>query len=288
MRQCNKIHKHVICLLIMFSFALALFIPASGLHAGTTGKIKGRVVDARTGEPLPGVNIQVVGTTLGAATDLDGFYIILNVSPGQYLLKVSYIGHASSTVQVQVVVDLSTTQDFSLTQESIEVGEVTVIAERPVVEMDRTNSAAFMSAEQISELPVQSLTDLVQLQAGVVIDSRGGIHIRGGRTSDIAYLVDGVPISDQFSSGGGSLIGLETGNIQQLQVISGTFNAEYGQAQSGVINIITKDPERNYSGSVTAYTGDRVSSKTRAVCRRPLRPRAMKPSDGAGASVPSR
>ena len=260
MRKYDKIYRHVICLLIMLFFALALFMPVSGLHAGTTGKIKGRVFDAQTGTPLPGVNVQVVGTNLGAATDLDGFYIILNITPGQYLLKVSYIGHASSTVQVQVVVDLSTTQDFRLTQESIEVGEVIIIAERPVVEMDRTNSAAFMSAEQISELPVQSLTDLVQLQAGVVIDSRGGIHIRGGRTSDIAYLVDGVPISNQFSSGGGSLVGLETGNIQQLQVISGTFNAEYGQAQSGVINIITKDPERTYSGSVTVYTGDRVSN----------------------------
>ena len=220
----DKMPRSTLRLLIMLCVGFLLLVSVGGMYAGTTGKIKGRVTDAQTGEPLPGVNVQVVGTTLGAATNLDGFYIILNIAPGQYPLKVSYIGYASPIVRVQVVVDLSTTQDFSLTQESIEVGEVTVIAQRPVVEMDRTNSASFMSAEQISELPVQTLTDLVQLQAGVVIDSRGGIHIRGGRTSEVAYLVDGVPISNQFSSSGGSLVGLETGNIQQLQVISGFKN----------------------------------------------------------------
>ncbi|MCK4979685.1 MAG: TonB-dependent receptor plug domain-containing protein, partial [Candidatus Delongbacteria bacterium] len=113
---------------------------------------------------------------------------------------------------------------------------------------------------QIKDLPVQNLNDLVQLQAGVVLDTKGGIHIRGGRSNEVAYLVDGVPISNQFASGGGSLLDLESGSIQELQVISGTFNAEYGQAQSGVINVVTKDPQEYFSGSVTAFTGDRISN----------------------------
>ena len=260
MSENNKILRSILRLLVMLCVGFVLLASVDEVYAGPTGKIKGHVVDAETGEPMPGVNVVIVGTTLGAATDLDGFYIILNVPPGRHELQASLIGFAKPTVSVQVTVDMTTTQDFRLSEEVILGEEVVVIAQRPVVVMDRTNSSASMDAEQISELPVQSLTDLVQLQAGVVVDSRGGIHIRGGRSSEVSYLVDGVPISNQFSSGGGSLVGIESGAIQQLQVISGTFNAEYGQAQSGVINIVTKEPEKHYSGSVSAYIGDRISN----------------------------
>ncbi|TDI74195.1 MAG: TonB-dependent receptor [Bacteroidetes bacterium] len=256
----NKTPRSALRLLVMLCIGFALPVSAGGTYPGTTGKIKGRVIEAQTGEPMPGVNVVIDGTTLGAATDLDGFYIILNVPPGRHNLRASLIGYAVTSVPVQVTVDLTTTQDFSLSQEAIEGEEVTIVATRPVVVKDRTNSAAFVDAEQIAELPVQTVNDLVQLQAGVVVDASGGIHIRGGRTNEVAYLVDGVSVSNQYSSDGGSLVAIESGTIQQLQVISGTFNAEYGQAQSGVINIITKDPEKHYSGSVTAYIGDRVSN----------------------------
>ena len=248
---------------IIFSVKiLILFIMFfnSIIQAGTTGKIKGRIIDDKTDEPLIGVNVMLDGTMLGAATDIDGFYIILNIPPGKYNLKVSYIGYAVSIAEVQVNVDLTTTQNFNLVDESVGLEEVTVTAEIPAVTMDRTNTSANMNAEQINDLPVQNLEDLVQLQAGVVLDTKGGIHIRGGRSNEVAYLVDGVPISNQFASGGGSLLDLESGSIQDLQVISGTFNAEYGQAQSGVINVVTKDPQEYFSGSVTAFMGDRVSS----------------------------
>ena len=254
--------KKTLKLLSTFIVGLMLIHSSNDLYAGTTGKIKGYVFDAQSGDALPGVNVKILETTLGAATDSDGFYIILNVPPGRHILNASYIGFAALSISVEVSVDLTTSQDFSLSQKAIEGSEVIVVAQRSIIEMDRTNSSSFMSAEQISELPVQSLTDLVQLQAGVVIDRSGGIHIRGGRTNEVAYLVDGVPISNQFSSGGGSLIGLESGNIQQLQVISGTFNAEYGQAQSGVINVITKNPGRKYTGSLLYYIGDRVSKNS--------------------------
>ena len=212
--------KKTLKLLSTFIVGLMLIHSSNDLYAGTTGKIKGYVFDAQSGDALPGVNVKILETTLGAATDSDGFYIILNVPPGRHILNASYIGFAALSISVEVSVDLTTSQDFSLSQKAIEGSEVIVVAQRSIIEMDRTNSSSFMSAEQISELPVQSLTDLVQLQAGVVIDRSGGIHIRGGRTNEVAYLVDGVPISNQFSSVVGSLIGLESGNIQQLQLIS--------------------------------------------------------------------
>ena len=180
--------KNVSKYLTIFILILLLFHPSPELYAGTTGKLKGRVVDGATGTPLPGVNVKILDSALGAATDVDGNFIILNVFPGRHVLNASYIGYAPTSISVVVTVDLTTKQNFSLTQQSIEVGEVVVVAERPIVEMGRTNSASIMSADQIDELPVQSLTDLVQLQAGVVLDRSGGIHIRGGRTNEVAYL----------------------------------------------------------------------------------------------------
>jgi hypothetical protein len=239
---------------------LVVLMSVNLVFAGTTGKVKGHIYDKQTGEALIGVNVWLDGTSLGAATDVEGFYIILNIPPGKYNLKVSYISYTTEIVEVQINVDLTTTQNFNLSAATIGVEEIIIVADIPVVKMDQTNTSANMNAEQIDELPVQELKDLVQLQAGVVLDTRGGVHIRGGRSSEVAYLVDGVPISDQFSTEGGSLIDLESGNIQQLQVISGTFNAEYGQAQSGVINVITKEPESFFSGSITAFAGDRLTN----------------------------
>ncbi|MCF6270804.1 MAG: TonB-dependent receptor [Melioribacteraceae bacterium] len=255
--------KNIFIPKIIFSvkiLILSIMLFSSIIEAGITGKIKGRIVDDKTDEPLIGVNVMIDGTMLGAATDIDGFYIILNVPPGKYKLKVSYIGYATSIIEISVSVDLTTTQHFRLKDETVGLDVVTVTAEIPTVTMDRTNSISKIGADQIKDLPVQNLNDLVQLQAGVVLDTKGGVHIRGGRSSEVAYLVDGVPISNQFSSGGGSLLDLESGSIQELQVISGTFNAEYGQAQSGVINVVTKAPQDYYSGSATAFIGDRVSS----------------------------
>ena len=267
--------------LTMVTILLIVLMSVNLVFAGTTGKVKGHIYDKQTGEALIGVNVWLDGTSLGAATDVEGFFIILNIPPGKYNLKVSYIGYTTEIVEVQINVDLTTTQDFNLSAAVIGVEEIIVIADIPVVKMDQTNTSANMNAEQIDELPVQELNDLIQLQAGVVLDTKGGVHIRGGRSSEVAYLVDGVPISDQFSTEGGSLINIESGNIQQLQVISGTFNAEYGQAQAGVINVITKAPEKFYSGSVTAFAGDRVTkSSSPFVGTNTLRPLNVKNIQG--------
>ena len=147
----GKIHKNLLSFLTKLSFAMVYFAFATALQAGTTGKIKGNINDKQTGEALSGVNVQVVGTTLGAATDLDGFYIILNIPPGIYTLEVSYIGYSTSIVEIQVNVDLTTTQNFNISEETIRLDDIVVYAERPAVEMDRTNSVASMNAEQIDE-----------------------------------------------------------------------------------------------------------------------------------------
>ena len=247
---------------IFLQIFLSLLISHQLIFAGTTGRLAGRITDTATGEPLPFVNVVIMGTTLGAATDIDGYYSIINVPPGNYVIKASAIGYNSVSYQdVKVSIDLTTTIDFQLSEASVELGEeVVVIATRPMVKMDLTSTTAIVGDDVISQLPVAEVSDVLKLQAGVVISSDGGIHIRGGRSNQIAYQIDGVPVTDIYD--GSSLVNVNQNSIQELQVISGAFNAEYGQAQSGVVNLVTKDGSNTFSGNIQAYTGDYFSNKT--------------------------
>jgi len=227
------------------------------LFAGTTGKIAGRIVDVENNEPLPGANIIVEGTQMGAASDIDGFYQIINLPPGIYNLVVKMIGYTNQRIEgLKVNIDLTTTQNIKLSMTVLEGGEVTIIAERPIVQMDMTGSLSTVSSEEIALLPAQSTNYLVSLTAGVVDAS--GIHIRGGRSSEVAYWVDGVATTDAFNNN--STAAVENTAVQELQVISGTFNAEYGQSMSGIINIITKDGGMAYHGELKGYVGDYLSA----------------------------
>ncbi|MBO6575932.1 MAG: TonB-dependent receptor [Rhodothermales bacterium] len=219
------------------------------------GKIAGTVIDATTGDPLPGVNVVIDGTTQGSVTDLDGQYQILRVRPGTYAVRASFIGFASQLVEnVEVIVDKTTRVDFNLAEEVFEGQEVVITAERGVVQVDRTTTTAVVNSEQLEALPVTSLNDAVNLQAGVV-DGR----FRGGRSGEVAYLVNGVPINNAFNNQ--AAFEVEQNMVESLEVISGVFNAEYGQAQSGVVNIVTKDVPDRWSGSFLSYIGTIASGR---------------------------
>ena len=231
-----------------------------------TGKIAGRVTDAATGEPLPGVNVLIVGTTQGSATDLDGYYTIVNVKPGTYTVRVSFIGFRNEVVEnVKVIVDKTTRIDFELREEIFEGEEVVVTAERGVVQVDRTTTTAVVDGEQLAALPVTSIGQAIDLQAGVV-DGR----FRGGRSGEVAYLVNGVPINNAFNNQ--AAFDVEQNMVASLEVISGVFNAEYGQALSGVVNIVTKDVANKWSGSFLGYVGTLASSKSLEFTRRDAGP----------------
>ncbi len=227
---------------------------------GTTGKIAGRITDAVTGDPLPFVNIVLLGTNLGAASDIDGYYAILNIPPGAYSLKASAIGYNSKTFEgLGVSIDLTTNLDVQLQETTLELGqEVIVQATKPLVRKDVTSSTSIVGGDAIKELPVTEISDVLQLQAGIVV-SNGNIHVRGGRAGQVVYQIDGVPITDSYD--GGTVVEVNPSSVQELQVISGAFNAEYGQALSGVINLVTKDGSNDFSGTVSLYSGDYISSK---------------------------
>ncbi len=240
---------------IKFHF-LSIILFGELLLGGITGKVAGAIIDEKTGNPLIGCNIIIQGTPLGAATDLEGNFIILNVPPGNYTIKAIMIGYATSKItNVIVRSDLTTTINVSMKEEVIAGEEVTVVAERPLITKDLTASTAIIDGDMIDQLPVTEISEVLELQAGFV---QG--HLRGGRSGEVAYWVDGVPMTDVFD--GGTIVDVNKNTVSEMQVISGAFNAEYGQAMSGIVNIVTKDGSDEFRGSATLYGGDFLTRKS--------------------------
>jgi outer membrane receptor protein involved in Fe transport len=239
----------------MKNILLLILLTPFFIYAGTTGKLSGTVTDAQTGEPLIGANVLISGTDLGAATNVNGNFVILNISPGDYSIKVSYIGYESKLItDVSIIVDQTTWLPVVLSTESIVVDEVVVVAQTPMIQKDVTSSISVIRRDQIESLPVSTFTELLSLQAGVVETGNNDLHIRGGRSNEVAYLVDGIYVKDPLL---GSL-SLEIGNdaIQEMSLLSGTFNAEYGNALSGVVNIVTRDGDDKFAGKLQARTSE--------------------------------
>ena len=222
--------------------------------AGTTGKIAGTTLDAAAKSPLAGASIQIVGTTLGAASDPDGQFIILNVPPGTYSLRISSLGYASKVIaDVKVAADQTTPVSVSLNPSDVELTEVVVTAKAPAIQKDLTSSISVKNFEDIQALPVANFTELIGMQAGVV-GSGSNIHVRGGRSNEIAYLVDGAYVEDPLL--GGLATQINNDAIQEMSLLSGTFNAEYGDAMSGVVNIVTRDGGEKFAGKVEMRTSE--------------------------------
>jgi outer membrane receptor for ferrienterochelin and colicin len=248
-------------IIVRYIFVFTLFIfPLTLSLAGNTGKIAGKIVDAKNKEPLINVNVVIVGTSYGAVTNIDGEYTILNLPPNTYSIRASLLGYNPVVVNnVKVSIDLTTRQDFELTETVIEQKEVVITAERELVQKDLTASTAIIGKELISNLAVTEVRDVIRLQAGMTVSSDGQLHLRGGRAGQIAYQIDGVTVTDAYDNSNTIDVGANV--IQEVQVISGAFNAEYGQAMSGIVNIVTRDGGEALSGTFTSYSGSYISRK---------------------------
>jgi len=220
-----------------------MFLLPICLYAGTTGKIIGTVVDKATGEALPGANVLIEGTSLGAATNAQGGFIILNVPPGSFSLKASFIGYEVVIMKnIRVSVDLTTEVDFQLPTEAIEVESISIVAERPLVNKNSTNETHIMTAEDIENMPIRSYAGIVATAAGVV-SARGTMYVRGGRADEIAYYVDGVYSNDLRT---GARVGdVPINSLEQINYQAGGFSAEYGFANSGVVIASSKSGATN-------------------------------------------
>jgi outer membrane receptor for ferrienterochelin and colicin len=238
----------------MKKILLLLIINITVCFAGTTGKLTGKITDESNGEPIVGANIVIEGTRLGASSDVNGDYIVLNIPPGLYNIKVSSIGYGTVITQnVKIIVDQTTEISVTLKQTALEVSEVVVTARTPLIQKDLTGSIAVMTRDEIESLPVASFTELLSMQAGVV-GSGKQLHIRGGRSNEVAYMVDGMYVQDPLL--GGLATQINNDAIQEMSLLSGTFNAEYGNALSGVVNIVTREGSDNYFGKIEMRTSE--------------------------------
>jgi len=235
-----------------FLFFLLVAVTLSlAQNSRVSGKIAGLIRDKNSGEALAGVNVQVEGTFFGAATDQDGYYQILNVPTGTYSVTITYIGYAVKKVNsVKIQPEYTTTVNAEMTAELIEGEVIEVTAEKPVIQKDVTASIKEITSEEIRHSPVSNFNQVITQQIGAIETGRsrnsGGIHIRGGRNNEIVYYVDGVNSNDPFVGTAG--VNLDNNAIEQINILSGGFNAEYGESMSGIVQIVTK------SGNKTKYT----------------------------------
>ena len=215
------------------------------INAQTTGKISGRVLNRDNNTPLVGANIIILSDYSGTSADEDGYFNLINISPGDYTVKVMMIGFETIIIEnVIVSVNRTTSLGVKMNQSLIEGNEVVIYATKLSRKKDQTGTIKNISSDEIEILPVENLDAVVNMQAGVVAG-----HFRGGRSDEVSYLIDGVPVNDAFG-GVSAVSNLEVEAVKDLEVITGTFNAEYGNAMSGVVNAVTKDGSNQFEANI--------------------------------------
>ncbi|MFC2088041.1 TonB-dependent receptor domain-containing protein [Calditrichota bacterium] len=241
-----KIRSLIVFYLLIFS-ALT--------HAGVTGKLIGTVFNKATNEPLAGANIEIIDSYTGAAADVDGHFVILNMSPGIITVRVSFIGYESTVFEnIRINVDQTTQLPVYLNPSNLTLGrEIIIVAQRPLIQKDLTSTISVVRRDELESLPIAKFTDVLALQAGVVGEGEN-FSVRGGRSNEVAYLIDGMYVSDPLLGGLATQVGNDA--IEEMSLLSGTFNAEYGNALSGVVNIVTRDGGDKLEGRIEARTSN--------------------------------
>jgi hypothetical protein len=234
---------------LLFLFALLIsFLTLPSVHAQTRGGIRGQVVDRDTREAIEGALVTVVDQPWGCYTDEDGEYRIFNLTPGTYDIQVSFIGYQGATIRhITVRSGQVYMQNLEMVASPIELEGMVIEASRvPILQPDITETRQTVSDQEIIELPIDNIEDIVELQSGVINGT-----IRGGRIGQEIYVIDGVTVKN-FLEGSQEGLGVDLGvlSVQELSLVTSGFSAEYGQALSGVINLVTKEGGREHRGAL--------------------------------------
>ena len=250
-------------LLVLLACTAALPI---NLFAAATGSIKGLITDKETGELVIGASVQVVGTTRGAQTNLDGKYQILQLEPNKYELKITSLEYNTVTVtDVVVNADLTTEINQQMTKKVSELDvEITVKGEHEIIDKFITENQVTISKETIERQPVTTVDELLTQVSGVVTNNSGEVFIRGGRAGEVSYIMDGVPIGDPLGGLGqaGANLSLVSGSIQEFTVIKDGFDPEYGDALSGIVKITTQTGSKDARRINAQYITDDFGNKS--------------------------
>lgn len=255
------------------SSAVPLFLLCALVVYAGNGKIAGTVKDATNQNPIPGANVTLQGTTLGASADAEGRYFILNVAPGTYDVVASTVGYARSVIRgIAVNSDRTTTVDFELREAAVGLEEVVVAAEAPLVDRTRTATKTTLSRDEVNSLPVTTVFDVINTAAS----SYNGF-VRGGRYVETKTLIDGVDVTDSYSAIDADARGIENVNVVYIGVVrqydrnnvsaglsmnsieeaslnTGAVGAEYTSATAGLINFTLKEGRGPLTGHVFVRT----------------------------------
>jgi len=255
--------------------ALMVLVPASAWAQGTTGTIRGKVIDQATGDPLAAVNVFVLETdgtvtTMGAFTNAEGDYVIINVPPGRYILRATMMGYKTYEVhELLVTVGVSTTQQFTLEATVLDVGEVvTVTAERDMIQRDVTGTQHSYTIEEMERMAVSTTTDILSLQTNAVTMADGltdwipgyrdrgleQVHMRGGRNAEVAFMIDGMQVTNLVF--GGQAASVSPFSLSEMVIMAGGMSAEFGNAMSGVVNMVTREGGRSYDANIEVLTSE--------------------------------
>ncbi len=238
-----RLNRHCALALLLALWLAGLM--AAWVGAGTTGIISG-VVKTDTGEVLSGANVVVEGTTLTTVTDAQGRFVVTNVPPGDYRVRVEMIGYGTQNVSdVQVTMDQRTEIGFEMKQEAAQEETVVVTRPRPMIARDIPATLNLLTAQQepltrTDPASIRQAGGLLGALPGVLVetDGSGQLHLRGGRPDQIGWCIEGIPITDPNTGMFGT--NLYTTGVGKFQAYTGGFGAEYGNAISGVLNEVKK------------------------------------------------
>ncbi len=234
--------------------ALTLVVLLPTVLLAEDGKIRGRMKDKQTGDPLIGANVTVEGTKLGAATDINGDYIILGVPAGVHTLKASAVGYAPvSIANIRVSSNTTTTQDFQLSSSAVQLEGVEIVAERPLIQRNTTNTVRLTTQDEIQNLPFRGVQGILAVQAGVV-QQNGNLYVRGGRNGEVSYFVDGAGVTNPVTLT--STVNVIQEAIEELQLQAGGYTAEIGGGNSAVVRTAVRTGGRDFRASVDYQTDD--------------------------------
>lgn len=238
-----------ILILLIFLFAGSAFSQQGGVLTG--------IVKDSADIPIEGVSIKIKGTYSGAVSAPDGSYRIENITPGIYTVEVSSIGFRTlEYTGIKIEANKERSLVIFLTETSYTVDqEILVIGDRPLLDIEQTSSKHIISSEDIEKTTVKDIKDIVTQQSGIVT-SDNEVYIRGGRGYENSYLLDGVSVQDPLS-GTGFGLQLSANSLEEVEVITGGYNAEFGQATSGVINARTKEGKYSNYNFYISYQKDK-------------------------------
>jgi len=221
-------------------FALLQWVCFSAFGQDKSGTVTGVVTDKKDKSEIPAVNVVIKGTKLMVQTDLNGKYMLKNVPAGEYTIEFSFIGYEKIVVTaVKVKAGETTTLNIQMGASSIMLDQnVVVIGERPIIDIEKPQSGSTIQQEQIESAPVRQLQQIINSQPGVV-NTPSGVNIRGGRTYETGFYVDGVSVQDPLS-GTGFGLDLGSNSLSTIDIFTGGIGAEFGNATSGVINARTR------------------------------------------------